>query len=266
MPDLAAILRSLQWFTLAAYVGLLLKIYFEPVLHRYRYFAIYLAVMASRGVLLLIVPEKTTLYGWIFIFSAPVVWVCYILVVTELYSLVLAEYKGIATFGRYTLGVALGFSVLLAGSTLIFDLSSRAEQFPILLAVFATERWVISSLVILLILITAVLLWFPMPLSRNVVVHSLVYFLYFLSKALALFFRNTMGPTAIHLMNTVVMCTAAACLMIWLLFLSREGERKVVKNRIQWDQEAQDRLLQQLDSINASLLRSARKCPDGGNG
>ena len=259
MPGLTAISGSLQWFTLAAYVGLLVKIYFEPILHRYRYFAIYLAVMAVRGIVLLIVPKDTTLYGWVFILSAPIVWVCYILVITELYSLVLAEYKGIATFGRYTLAVALGLAVLLAGSTLVFDLSSQAEKFPILLAVFATERWVISSLVILLIIITAVLLWFPMPLSRNVVVHSLVYFLYFLSKALALFFRNIVGPTAIDLMNTVVMCTAAACLMIWLVFLNREGERRVVKNRIQWNLDAQERLLSQLDSINASLLRSARK-------
>jgi hypothetical protein len=103
------------------------------------------------------------------------------------------------------------------------------------------------------------MLWFPVPLKKNIVIHSLVFFLYFISKALALFFRNTIGPTAIHLVNVAVMCAAAGCLAIWILFLSREGERQEVKQRIHWDPDSEKRLLHQLDSINASLLRSARK-------
>jgi hypothetical protein len=146
-----------------------------------------------------------------------------------------------------------------AGSTLVFDLSSQHETFPILLKVFAAERWVISSLVMLLLGITGFMLWFPVPLKRNIVVHSLVFFLYFVSKALALFFRNTMGPTALDFVNLAVMCTSAACLMIWIFFLNREGERREVKHRIRWDSDSEKRLLHQLDSINASLLRSARK-------
>lgn len=259
MPDIAPVLRSLQWFTLAAYFSLLLKIYFEPALHRYRYFAVYLGAMAVRGVLTLIIPERTTLYGWVYILSAPVIWLCYILVVVELYSLILAGYKGIHTFGRYTLVAALGLSALLAGSTLGFDLSSRSEQFPVLLAVLAGERWVTSSLLILLLLITVFLLWFPVPLKRNVVVYSLLYFVYFLSKAMALFFRNTMGPDTVHLVNLAVMSTASVCLVAWLLFLNRAGELERVKHRIHWDSDSEKRLLHQLDSINASLMRSARK-------
>ena len=259
MPDSTVLLRPLQWLTLAAYLGLLLKIYFEPALHRYRYFAIYLAVMAVRGMLTLLIPERTTLYGVVYVVSAPIVWICYLLVVIEMYSHVLEGYKGIATFGRYTLAAALGFSVVLAGSTLIFDLSSQNEEFPILLTVFAAERWVISSLVVLLLSITVFMIWFPVPLRKNIVVHSLVFFLYFISKALALFFRNTMGPTAINLVNLAVMCTAAACLIIWIFCLNREGERQEVKHRVQWDPESEKRLLHQLDSINASLMRSARK-------
>jgi hypothetical protein len=103
------------------------------------------------------------------------------------------------------------------------------------------------------------MIWFPVPLKRNIVVHSLVFFLYFISKALALFFRNTLGPSAVDLVNLAVTCTAVACLMIWIFFLSREGERQEIKQRIQWNPDSEKRLLHQLDSINASLLRSARK-------
>jgi hypothetical protein len=259
MPDLTAILRPLQWLTLIGYCGLLFKIYLEPALRRYRYFAAYLAIMAAREVLALLIPQRTTLYGWVYIIGAPIVWVCYILVVFELYSNVLGSYKGIATVGRHTLRVTLGLSILLAGSTLVWDLSGKHERFPVLLTVLATERWVISSLAVLLLCITVFMIWFPVPLKRNIVVHSLVFFLYFISKALALFFRNTLGPSAVDLVNLAVTCTAVACLMIWIFFLSREGERQEIKQRIQWNPDSEKRLLHQLDSINASLLRSARK-------
>ncbi len=259
MPEITAVQRFLHLFTIAAYAVLLLKIYLEPALHRYRYFAIYLAAQTVRGLLGLFIPMHTTVYGWFFILGSPVIWICYVLVVKELYSLVLTGYQGIATFGRYALAVGLGISVLLSSLTLIYDLSGKFERFPILLSVFAAERGVVSSLLILLIFLMAFLLWFPVPLSRNLVVYAAVFFIYFLSKALALFFRNMIGPTVIAYMNLAVLTTVCICLIVWIVMLNAKGEQRAVQRK--WDEDSQDRLLRQLDSINASLVRSKPKNP-----
>jgi hypothetical protein len=259
MPDIAVVQPYLQGLTIVAYGVLLLKFCFEKALHHYRCFAFYIAAQFVRSLALAGIKYGTTVYGWVYILTAPVIWVCYILVVKELYTLILSSYKGIATFGRYTLAVALGGAMLISGGILLFDVWNNADRFPVLLAVFATERGIVSSLLLLLMAVTAFLLWFPVPLKRNVIVYSLVYFVYFLSKAAALFIRNTVGPNVIQLVNIAVLGAASVCLISWIFFLNREGEMETVKSRPQWNPEAEQRLLQQLDSINASLLRSARK-------
>jgi hypothetical protein len=259
MPDIAAVQRFLQWLTIGAYAVLLLKIYACKELHHYRYFTFYLIVQFARSLVLASMKSGTMAYGWIFLITAPLIWVCYILVVIELYSLILSSYQGIATFGRYTLASALALSVLVSAGTLLFDFANGAESFPILLAAFAIERLLVSSLALLLIAVTGFLLWFPVPLRRNVVIYSLVYFVYFLSKAGALLIRNTGGPAALQILNTTVLSAASICLVSWVFFLNREGEQETVKSRPQWKPETERRLLEQLDSINAALLRSTRK-------
>jgi hypothetical protein len=48
-------------------------------------------------------------------------------------------------------------------------------------------------------------------------------------------------------------------LALWLFGLNRQGETKSVVVGHQWNPSDERRLLSQLEAINASLLRSARK-------
>jgi hypothetical protein len=49
------------------------------------------------------------------------------------------------------------------------------------------------------------------------------------------------------------------CYVFWIVFLNKRGEEKVMVVRRGWRAEDEARLAEQLDAVNAFLLRSMRK-------
>jgi hypothetical protein len=49
------------------------------------------------------------------------------------------------------------------------------------------------------------------------------------------------------------------CLIAWLLLIRREGEQKMIVIRHQMPSVDEARLIEQLESINATLLRASKK-------
>jgi hypothetical protein len=244
---------------MCAYAILLLKLSRQQLCPAYRFFSWYLGFHLARGVLLSTLPYNTDAYGWVWLLSAPVLWLLYVLVVLELYSLVLRNYKGIATLSRWTLMGALGISIVLSALSLVADMSHAAQRYPVILYFNAVERGVVSSLAIFLLLITGFLTWYPVPLSRNVIVHSIVYSIYFLSMTMGLLWRNVTGHAVNNTVNLVLLAVSVSCLLVWILFLNRQGEETTVVLRQHWRPEQEEQLVERLSAINAMLLRSARK-------
>ena len=72
-----------------------------------------------------------------------------------------------------------------------------------------------------------ILLWltrYPVPLSRNVVVHSLAYTILFLSNTAGLLVRVILGKDLSRSVSTFFLGIGAACILIWLVFLTKKGE------------------------------------------
>jgi hypothetical protein len=123
---------------------------------------------------------------------------------------------------------------------------------------FSYERTVMSSLVVFLLLASAFLVYYPVPLGRNVVVYLIGYALYFSTKA-TLAFINNLGYTENRALSTLDMGVALVCLICWLFALSRRGEEKRLVVGHQWNPADEQKLRAQLDAINASLLRAGGK-------
>lgn len=242
-------------------------------LHRtYRFFEAYVLFRVVRAVALAAIGPigsvlardssrafASDLYGWLWVATEPALWVLYILVVLELYGLVLQKYKGIASLGRWAIFGGLGLALAVSSLTLSADLGNRGEKFPIILYTAVIHRGVASSLVIFLLLITAFLSWYPVPLSRNVVVHSIAYAVYFLSMTINLLVRNISGGQLTELTNILSSAMCIVCLGVWICFLNRRGEAETVRVRQQWRPTDEQHLMEQLDAINSTLLRAARK-------
>jgi hypothetical protein len=192
--------------------------------------------------------------------TQPVLWILYILVLLELYALVLESYKGLATVGRWALMAGLGLAVGISALSLGADLSSESE-YPLLRYWTVIDRGVQSSLELFLLFITMFLAWYPLKLSRNVVVHSVVYAAYFLSGACGVLIHNFWSESKLveEAVNLGLSSATLLCLIAWIILLKPSGEHVTVAKRPLWSAADEEHLIAQLSAINASLLRAARK-------
>ena len=228
-------------------------------LHRVRpFFFGYGVFVLARGTALIILPYGRNAYGWTYVATEPIAWLFYVLIVVELYSAALSSYRGIAALSRWLLGVIVAAALMLSLASLIPDLSS-SHPFPIIHAVTAAGRAICTSLALFLLGITVFFLSYPIPLSRNTIIHSAICSVYFLTLAAAYFVHNVVGPSSWALVNLALVVITGATLLAWILFLRPEGERVIVEHRPQWSPETEEELLNRLNALNSVLARSLRK-------
>jgi hypothetical protein len=234
----------------AAFIGLLVRFVASGLQRTYRFFFIYMIVMAGQDLVPMFARRGTNLYGYSFIATEGVIVLLYALIVLELYSLVLRDLPGIASVSRRYIKVALAIAILISLTLLQFEQVPRSYMARF----FTFESTIVSSLVLFVFLITGFLVYYPIPLSRNVIFYSIGYAFYFTSKALALFLRNT-GHQWDALFSFCLMAVSTASLIFWIVSLSSEGEKKTIVIGHKWNREDEERVMQQLDAINRSLMR-----------
>lgn len=258
-------LEGLLWYTsIVGYVVLLVRLYATDLMGTYRGFALCIAAQLAQSVVLLTitalgnhVPREA--YAYAYIFTTPLIWVTYILVVLEVYTLVLQRFEGISTLSRWALRVVLGVAIVAALVTAVPEMNEVFKKYSETLSYFSlVERAVVSSLVFFLLLIAGFLLWFPVPLTRNAVVHTTLFCCFFLTIAAGLFFRDSKG-SGTRLVSTAMLGIGNLCLLLWVVLLRPSGESTQVVSRPSFAREDEEKLLSQLDAVNAALLRSYRK-------
>jgi hypothetical protein len=255
------VLEAILWLSTAAYAGLAVRMWRSGLHARYRFFFVFVLFRVVRAIALASVPFQRNVYSWIWILTQPALWILYVLVLLELYGLVLGNYKGLATFGRWVVTAGLTAALIISSLTVGADLGGGGwESYPVLRYWSAIDRAVQSGLVIFLLIITAFLAIYPVTLSRNVLVHCVVYAIYFISGAAAMLVRNISASDFVQQAANVVMSGATlACIIAWLVLLNRKGEEIKVARRPQWRPEDEEQLMRQLASINATLLKAARR-------
>ena len=251
--------RSLWFFVYAAQIVLLLRLAQQGLHRRYRFFALYILAHVAEVSALLVLTPGTDAYALTYVAFVPVIGLCAVLAVLEVYDLVLRDYVGIRTLGRGAVAGGLALALIVAAVTLAPDLANPNEPYLRLLYVHVFQRALYSALLLFVLFISAFLLWFPLPLTRNAVLHTIVFSLNFAGASLSLLLRNVGGAEFRLLSSTISLAIAAACLLAWIVFLTREGELGTVVSGHRWHPGEANRLVEQLDSINSSLLRSARK-------
>jgi hypothetical protein len=257
-------MRSLQqvllWLSLALEAGLLLRLVTARLHRSYIWFFVLICLEFARGVATLLLNPRTNFFAYSFMITETVKLFLCILVVLEIYSLALRGHQGIATLSRWVLTGAVLVAVGISALTLSADLSGPAGKYPYLVYYSVIERGLLFSLVLFLLLITAFLVWSPIAVRRNVVLHASIFSFYFLSSALTLFVRNLKGYEQTRtVVGAALFLIQISCYVFWIAFLNKQGEEKVVVVRRSWDTDDEVRLTEQLDAINAFLLKTARK-------
>ncbi|HLK49479.1 MAG TPA: hypothetical protein VKT49_15160 [Bryobacteraceae bacterium] len=257
----AAIVRYLELFILGACLLTNVRLVYNGLYKRYRALFAYLVFrFFYTGALLFAFPNTgSRAYLWFFTLTEPAIWLFYVLIVIELYSLVLEKHRGLYTLGRWVLYGGLTVSLLISGLALLPELSGGAPQRSRLIPYYlAIERGVDFSLLIFLLLILLWLTQYPVPLSRNVLVHSLAYSILFLSNTAGLLVRVMFGLNLARPVTTLFLAIGAICILMWLIFLTPKGE-EVRVSLPSFGPEQEKRILSQLEALNKTLLKVSRE-------
>jgi hypothetical protein len=233
------------------------RLYVSRLSHRYRAFFYYLIFYTLQTGFMLTLDWRGGLYQKVYIVSEPVAWIFYTLVVMELYSLVLEDYRGLYTVGRWALIVAVVLA--LSASALSLLAPSKAVQSRLMTYYYAAERAVYFSLIVFLLTILFLLIQYPITLSRNIILHSVAYSIYFLSNTVLFLLLSVRGYAVISMVKYTMIAATLLTLGLWLALLTPAGEKRRVRLRPSWMPGREEELVGQLNSLNAALLRATRK-------
>jgi hypothetical protein len=239
---------------IAALAILCLRMWLAGLHRAYAYFFGYLVLELVQALIPVLVPLDSRLYLGSYVTSQALVVACSALVVLELYSKVLRDLPGIAGTARRYIEVVLVLAIIIA--LLLLRLVKPKATFTGYLNSF--EQTVMLSLVVFVLLVSAFLVYYPVPLGRNVIVYSIGYAVYFLANATVSLMLN-LGRHWARQLSTIVMGVELVCFAFWSIALSSDGEYKRVVVGHQWNPADEQKLRTQLDAINASLLRASRK-------
>ena len=241
-------------FQSVALVGLCFRMW-RAGLHRvYVYFFSYLVLAFLQSVPLPALTYGTVFYGYAWIATEGAIACFYALIVLECYASVFRDLGGIASISRRYIKITLGISILVA----LLLLGIERTPKTVFQYFYTLDRAVVSSLLVFVLLMMVFLVYYPIPLSRNVIVYSVGYAVYFLTKATALFVRNVNNQWQPQI-SALLIAASTVCLMFWFIGLNRRGETKTVVIGHKWRPDDEARLISQLKTINASLSRAARK-------
>ncbi len=206
------------------------------------------------------IPHRHQAYAKTWVHTEPALWLFYICIVLELYSLVLTNYKGLQTVGRWVFLIAITLAVSISAASVIPTWSNPEETASRLIFYYALiSRGIMFSLVLFILLILFFLSWYPISLSRNLVIHAVVCTVFLISASMSYLVRNVQGARVTHAVNVANLVITICCWAAWMLLLTRKGEGTRMIVRREWTPEEEKRLVDQLTAINSSLLKAIRK-------
>lgn len=234
------------------------RIFLSDLHRRYRAFFCFLIFEVLRNSVLGKLDWSGGWYQKIWVLTEPVEWLFFVWVVLELYSLVLEDYQGLAKVGRWALIASVCVALLASGISLMAP-SHDTIQGQLMRYFYVADRAVYFSLVAFLVTILGFLMQYPISLNRNVIVHSVVFSIYFLGNTVIYLFLSARGFGVLEVVKNASVVTTLAALGTWLVVLGPAGEMQKLRLRPDWMPGKEEDLVKQLNNLNIALLRATRK-------
>jgi hypothetical protein len=255
-----SVLKLAQYLNVAVAIVLVSRLVCLRLLNSYRVFGALIAfdLVFSAGLFLVPWGRPHLDYRIAWLVQQPIAWILYVWVVYSVLQKIMFEHRGILLMSRKL------FAACFAASVIVGVLSARIEYViarpdaPVKLAFLIDRAFGTVSLLLLGVTLLC-LLWFPISVSRNTALLCSGLLVYFAAKTALLLARDIWSPDSVHLVSLILILISTACLTMWAVFLTRAGEYETVRPGHSWKPSEQDRLLHQLEAINAVLLRSVKE-------
>ena len=264
MPSYENLVTGLSLIACGVGSGAAIRLHCQDLYKRYRLLFAFLCFQVVRTFALLAISwwwrdRPRNAYAWTWVGTEPIFWLFYIFVALELYSLVLQNYKGLQTVGRWIFLIAMSLAILISLASVVPTWSQPNEDVPVVNYYTLIGRGIMFSLVLFILLILLFLSWYPIVLSRNIVIHTVVLEIFLISVSMVYLVRNLRGSAVTRAVNVACLVITILCFTAWMLFLGRKGEGTRMVVRREWTPDEEKRLVDQLTAINSSLLRATRK-------
>jgi hypothetical protein len=247
------------YLNLGASLALLIRLGLCHLVRVYRWLTAYLLAYALAFLVTAPIPIRSRLYGDIYMLAEITNVILSILAVRELVGLALTAHPALAVFARKAVGVTMGLAALLAAGGVMLDSNILPGQSRLMHRFFTAERSLDFTLLVVLLVISAFMLWYPVKVRRNIVFYIGGFAVFYLSRTFGLLMINLLPPASLKAITNVLMSCSVCCLIAWLFGLRRENEDTATVVGHRWDPAAMERLSGQLDAINATLVRFARR-------
>jgi len=263
MPSVVQVTHFLQVtfqaVSVLAYALTIVKLFSSGLRRRYRFFFAYLVFALPVLVWSCLADQTSQHYLWVFLYLEPVSALFSILIVLELYRLVFEDYKGLYTVAKWAMLLAVMIATVVSTVGLLPVLSRPGGRQPSVWIPreLRVEARVDLGLVLFILLILLFLSRYPIRLSRNVLVYTGVYSVFFLSNAVGLLLWLLFGYQVSDPINACLIGVSSACAIAWWLGLSAKGEEIHLHAPI-LRPGSEERLLLQLDALNATLAKISR--------
>ncbi len=251
MEMITALERWLWYLNIAGDVAVVATLAARGLVHAYRLLFLYFLADLLQSAAGLLFPEH---YFWAYVGGQAVKFLLSIAFVLDLYGRILAPQPALAKFGRRTVAVLLAVSIAVSLPGTLVGLARAMDPDRVATALSKVERTGDFTSGVLLLLMTAFLLWFPVKVRRNVAAYVSGFIVYFLARGIALVafdvWRQYQG-----LFDGAALAVAFGCMAFWTIALRPEGEKAVMVTGHRWNPREAERLSLQLDTLNARLER-----------
>ena len=191
-------------------------------------------------------------------------WCLTLWLVYSLLNAILNRLPGVLRFSRLLLTSAFaGILVISALAArpqyMITPLSRSQDSIQRALGVaYVLERGLAGMALLLMGIILAFTLWFPIRMPRNLALFTIGFVLFF-GTDMTCFFLESFWPDRFGSnLVTAIDWRISACYICWTFLLNARGEIISVVVGHSWSRSEQERILGQLEAINASLLKASR--------
>jgi len=240
-------------------VALLLRLVLIKALGRYPMLAGFLLFSVLRSAALFVFRYGTTPYGTVYFFTAPLLWLAYGAVCWELYGEVFEQYHSISLLSRRSLVTVLVCCFAVAIVSAARDMNTQWQKLPVLLAGYLSSRIVYSAFFLYLVVLIGFLLWFRIPLRRNVIVNAVAFTFYFFALSVTALFLDVAGAPVLRAVNTLMLALLDFCLLAWVLAVASQGEELRSQLGRRPDPAHQQQLLASLEGLNRMAATAMKK-------
>ncbi|MCW5965304.1 MAG: hypothetical protein KIT83_14815 [Bryobacterales bacterium] len=258
--DAVAIEKALWWLNVPLLGILALRLGWNGMGRRYPAFWFLVGFLSIRNGLLELFVDNVARFYRFWIITEPVVVISYTLAIFELYSFALAKYPKLRTASQRVLFLAMVIATTVSVLSIFPDVQfgSFGENDRFLL-VNVIRRGVYTSLLVFLVLLVSFITIFPIRLSRNTIVHIIVFSTSFLFITVATLTVNLKGLDIIPIFNLAAAFVAVVASLVWYFMLTPAGEsvETTMPSRLSANQAGT--LLAKLQSINDSLADTRKR-------